>query len=107
MVNVGSVRLKGLGGEPGGNGKRHSRAVRRVPVLNAANVLTVGRIVLIPALVVFTIISEMTAPGWRVAAAVVFGIASTTHVVDGYIARRFELVTSFGKVADPIAEKAL
>ena len=89
MVNVGSVRLK------------------KVPVLNAANVLTVVRIVLIPVFVIFTVISEMTSPGWRVAAAVAFGIASATDFVDGYIARRFELVTSFGKVADPIADKAL
>jgi CDP-diacylglycerol--glycerol-3-phosphate 3-phosphatidyltransferase len=89
MVNVGSVRLK------------------KVPVLNAANVLTVVRIVLIPVFVVFVIISEMIHPGWRIAAAVAFGIASATDFVDGYVARRFELVTSFGKVADPIADKAL
>jgi len=76
-------------------------------VLNAANVLTVVRIVLIPVFVIFTVISEMTSPGWRVAAAVAFGIASATDFVDGYIARRFELVTSCGKVADPIADKAL
>ncbi len=104
---MGSVRLKGPGDGRGGNGKRRPRAVKRVPVLNAANALTVVRIVLIPVFVAFVIISQMTLPGWRLAAAVVFGIASTTDFVDGYIARRFELVTSFGKVADPIADKAL
>ena len=49
----------------------------------------------------------MTDAGWRIAACVVFCVASATDFVDGWIARRFELVTSFGKVADPIADKAL
>ena len=49
----------------------------------------------------------MTAPGWRIAACLTFGVASATDFVDGWIARRCELVTSFGKVADPIADKAL
>ncbi len=79
----------------------------KVPVLNAANVLTVLRIVLVPVFVIFVIISGMTDPGWRIAAAFAFGIASLTDFVDGWIARRFGLVTSFGKVADPIADKAL
>jgi len=78
-----------------------------VPVLNAANVLTVARIALIPLFVVFVIASGMTDPGWRIAAALTFGVASITDFVDGWIARRFGLVTSFGKVADPIADKAL
>ena len=49
----------------------------------------------------------MTRPGWRMAACFAFGVASFTDLVDGWIARRFGLVTSFGKVADPIADKAL
>jgi CDP-diacylglycerol--glycerol-3-phosphate 3-phosphatidyltransferase len=81
--------------------------LKKVPVVNAANALTIVRIVLIPVFVALVIISEMTSPGWRIGAAVAFGIASATDFVDGYIARRFELVTSFGKVADPIADKAL
>jgi CDP-diacylglycerol---glycerol-3-phosphate 3-phosphatidyltransferase len=81
--------------------------VRQVPVLNAANVLTVVRIVLVPVFVLLVIISGMTDPWWRFAAAVAFGVASITDFVDGWIARRYGLVTSFGKVADPIADKAL
>ena len=81
--------------------------LRQVPVLNAANVLTVVRIVLVPVFVVLLVISEMTDPWWRFAAAFAFGVASITDFVDGWIARRYGLVTSFGKVADPIADKAL
>lgn len=78
-----------------------------MPVLNAANALTVARIALVPLFVVFVIASDMTDRWWRIAAALTFGVASITDFVDGWIARRFGLVTSFGKVADPIADKAL
>src|SRR5687767_2723176 len=81
--------------------------LRQVPLVNAANILTVVRIVLVPVFVLLVVFSGMTDPGWRIAAAVAFGIASITDFVDGWIARRFDLVTSFGKVADPIADKAL
>jgi CDP-diacylglycerol--glycerol-3-phosphate 3-phosphatidyltransferase len=79
----------------------------RVPVLNAANALTVTRIVLVPVFVVFVLISGMTDMRWRLAAAVAFFVASLTDYVDGWIARSRNLVTSFGKIADPIADKAL
>lgn len=81
--------------------------LRQVPVLNAANVLTVVRIVLVPVFVLLVIISGMTDPWWRFFAGVAFGVASVTDFVDGWIARRYSMVTSFGKVADPIADKAL
>jgi CDP-diacylglycerol--glycerol-3-phosphate 3-phosphatidyltransferase len=81
--------------------------LRQVPVVNAANVLTVVRIVLVPVFVLLVIISGMTDPWWRFAAGVAFSVASITDFVDGWIARRYGLVTSFGKVADPIADKAL
>ncbi len=45
--------------------------------------------------------------GWRVAAWAVFAVASVTDRLDGEIARRRNLVTEFGKLADPIADKAL
>ena len=82
-------------------------ATGRVPVVSIANALTVLRIVLIPVFVAFTVTSELTRPGWRLLAAVSFMIASLTDFVDGYLARSRGLVTSFGKVADPIADKAL
>jgi CDP-diacylglycerol--glycerol-3-phosphate 3-phosphatidyltransferase len=80
---------------------------RRVPLLNVANALTGLRIVLVPVFVAFTVTSGMTRPGWRIAACVTFSVASLTDFVDGWIARTWDLVTSFGKVADPIADKAL
>jgi CDP-diacylglycerol---glycerol-3-phosphate 3-phosphatidyltransferase len=78
-----------------------------VPVVNAANALTALRLVLVPVFVALVVASQMTHPGWRIAACLTFAIASMTDLVDGWIARRFALVTSFGKVADPIADKAL
>jgi CDP-diacylglycerol--glycerol-3-phosphate 3-phosphatidyltransferase len=81
--------------------------LRRVPLVNVANALTVLRIGLVPLFVIFMIASEMTRPGYRVAAALAFAGAGLTDFADGWIARTFNLVTAFGKVADPIADKAL
>jgi CDP-diacylglycerol--glycerol-3-phosphate 3-phosphatidyltransferase len=81
--------------------------IRPAPVLNLANALTALRIVLVPVFVLITVASQMTHPGLRVAACVIFSVASLTDFVDGWIARAYGLVTSFGKVADPIADKAL
>ncbi|MFC0028272.1 CDP-diacylglycerol--glycerol-3-phosphate 3-phosphatidyltransferase [Micromonospora chaiyaphumensis] len=78
-----------------------------VPLLNAANVLTAVRLVLVPVFAVTVVASAMSHAGWRMAACVIFVVASATDLVDGWIARRFGLVTSLGKVADPIADKAL
>jgi len=78
-----------------------------VPVVNAANALTALRLVLVPVFVGFVVTSAMVQPGWRMAATVAFGVASVTDYVDGWIARHWDLVTAFGKVADPIADKAL
>ena len=78
-----------------------------VPVVNAANVLTALRLVLVPVFIGLVVVSRLELVGWRIATAVVFTVASLTDFVDGWIARRFGLVTSFGKVADPIADKAL
>jgi CDP-diacylglycerol--glycerol-3-phosphate 3-phosphatidyltransferase len=78
-----------------------------VPVLNAANILTVVRIVLVPVFVALTVVSQMTDTRWRILAGVAFSVASMTDYIDGWVARRYNLITSFGKVADPIADKAL
>jgi CDP-diacylglycerol--glycerol-3-phosphate 3-phosphatidyltransferase len=82
-------------------------APRVVSLYNPANLLTAARIVLVPVFLAMVVVSGMTSPGWRVAACLTFCVASATDFVDGWIARRFHLVTSFGKVADPIADKAL
>jgi CDP-diacylglycerol--glycerol-3-phosphate 3-phosphatidyltransferase len=76
-------------------------------LLNVANGLTVLRIVLIPVFVILMVASGMTLPGYRIGAAFAFGIASLTDLADGWIARTLNQVTSFGQVADPIADKAL
>lgn len=76
-------------------------------LVNAANGLTVLRLVLIPVFVAFAVASGLVHPGLRIGACLAFCVASLTDFVDGWIARAYGLVTSFGKVADPIADKAL
>ncbi|WP_017594564.1 CDP-diacylglycerol--glycerol-3-phosphate 3-phosphatidyltransferase [Nocardiopsis potens] len=75
-----------------------------VPVFNIANILTMSRLVMVPLFVVFMFLPE---PGWRYAAFGVFVLAAVTDRIDGELARRRNLVTDFGKLADPIADKAL
>ncbi len=80
---------------------------RRVSTWNVANGLTTLRILLIPVFVLTLFHGDGQQPGWRVMATVVFAVASITDRFDGEIARRRGLVTEFGKLADPIADKAL
>jgi CDP-diacylglycerol--glycerol-3-phosphate 3-phosphatidyltransferase len=72
--------------------------------LNAPNVLTLLRILLVPVLVVALL--EET-PDGDVIAAAVFALAALTDGLDGYIARRRKQVTTFGKLMDPLADKLL
>jgi CDP-diacylglycerol--glycerol-3-phosphate 3-phosphatidyltransferase len=76
-------------------------------VVNAANVVTAARLVLVPVFVAAVALSGMDHAGWQVVACAVFLVASLTDFVDGWIARRYGLVTAFGKVADPLVDKAL
>jgi CDP-diacylglycerol--glycerol-3-phosphate 3-phosphatidyltransferase len=78
-----------------------------VSVLNLANALTMLRLALVPAVAALALTGGGHQADWRVAAAVGFGAASITDRLDGEVARRRGLVTSFGKLADPIADKAL
>ncbi len=75
-----------------------------VGLLNIANWLTVVRIVLVP-LVVIGLAAGGTA--WRMVALAAFLVASLTDLLDGRLARSRGLVTDFGKIADPVADKAL
>jgi CDP-diacylglycerol--glycerol-3-phosphate 3-phosphatidyltransferase len=87
--------------------KSTSPAAGAPRLLTAANALTALRIVLVPVFVVLMVASGMTAPGYRLAAALAFVVASLTDFVDGFLARAMNQVTPFGQVADPIADKAL
>lgn len=73
-------------------------------LVNLANALTVVRLLLVPVFVAFLV---QDAWGWRVAAFFAFALASFTDLLDGRIARSRGLITDFGKIADPIADKAL
>jgi CDP-diacylglycerol---glycerol-3-phosphate 3-phosphatidyltransferase len=72
--------------------------------LNLPNVLTLSRIAFVPLLVVL-LLGEDAGP--IPAAAAVFGVAALTDAADGHIARSRDLVTTFGRIADPLADKLL
>src|SRR5713101_8436241 len=91
-------------GTAGEDGQGGAGAVHPPGLVNIANALTLLRLTLVPVFVVFLLAGS---PGWRTAAFVAFGVASMTDVLDGELARRRSLITDFGKIADPIADKAL
>lgn len=70
------------------------------------NALTVLRLVLVPVFVVLLFVQPANL-AWRAGATVVFGVAILTDLFDGRLARRYGLVSDFGKIWDPIADKAL
>lgn len=74
---------------------------------NVPNALTTSRIVLVPVFVVLLLAEDGASTSMRIWAALVFVIAVATDWLDGDLARRHGLVTNFGKIADPIADKAL
>ena len=78
-----------------------------VHIANVANALTMLRLLLVPVFAVLLFRDDGMRVGWRIAACVVFAGASLTDRVDGDLARRLGVVTEFGKLADPIADKAL
>jgi len=90
-------------GLPGG-GAGPAAAAPRPGIVNVANALTVLRLVMVPFFVLFLVTGGT---GWRVAAFALFIIASATDLLDGRLARQRGLITDFGKIADPVADKAL
>ncbi len=81
--------------------------VAQVSAWNIANMLTALRLVLVPVFLVALYAEGGHDDGWRWAAWGVFAVAAITDTIDGRVARRRGLVTDFGKIADPIADKAL
>ena len=74
---------------------------------NIANALTVFRLLLVPVFLVVLFHGSGHDTGWRIVAWAVFAVASITDRIDGDLARKRGLVTEFGKLVDPIADKAL
>jgi len=85
----------------------HRTEAGHVPLWNIANILTIFRIVLVPVFVAVLFIDGGHDTWWRVAAWAVFAVAAITDRYDGRLARERGLVTDFGKLMDPIADKAL
>jgi CDP-diacylglycerol---glycerol-3-phosphate 3-phosphatidyltransferase len=78
-----------------------------VSIWNVANLLTFIRLLLVPVFGALLLHHNGTQQSWRIAATVVFVVASLTDRVDGELARRRGLITDLGKIVDPIADKAL
>ncbi|KNE79978.1 MULTISPECIES: CDP-diacylglycerol--glycerol-3-phosphate 3-phosphatidyltransferase [Streptomyces] len=101
----------------GGQGRAQARTgvaagatavvVRQAGLWNIANVLTMVRLLLVPGFVLLLLHNGGYDPVWRSFAWAAFAIAMITDLFDGQLARRYNLVTDFGKIADPIADKAI
>lgn len=76
----------------------------KIPVVNLPNALTMARLVLVPIFVILAL-QNACAPRW--AAFVVFALAAITDRFDGQLARSWNQITDFGRIVDPIADKAL
>ncbi|MDR2869475.1 MAG: CDP-diacylglycerol--glycerol-3-phosphate 3-phosphatidyltransferase, partial [Deferribacteraceae bacterium] len=74
-------------------------------MMNVPNLLTIARLVMIPAYMYFMYRSGT--PYANQLACFFFVLASVTDFLDGYIARKYKLITNFGKVMDPIADKIM
>ena len=75
--------------------------------MNLPNKLTVLRMIMIPffmAIIIFPVLGGFWS---RIAAAVIFGLTALTDMLDGKIARKYGLITNFGKFLDPLADKFL
>ncbi|MET9373452.1 CDP-diacylglycerol--glycerol-3-phosphate 3-phosphatidyltransferase [Streptomyces sp. NPDC002992] len=94
-------------GRPTPGGKLGTAAVNQAGLWNIANILTMIRLVLVPGFVVLLLQDGGHDPAWRAWAWAAFAVAMITDVFDGHLARAYNLVTDFGKIADPIADKAI
>ncbi|MEU5520672.1 CDP-diacylglycerol--glycerol-3-phosphate 3-phosphatidyltransferase [Streptomyces sp. NPDC093250] len=97
----------GDGTKPPRGAKIAAAAVNQASVWNIANLLTMLRLLLVPAFVMLMLANGGHDPAWRSFAWAAFAIAMITDLFDGHLARAYNLVTDFGKIADPIADKAI
>ncbi|WP_416967852.1 CDP-diacylglycerol--glycerol-3-phosphate 3-phosphatidyltransferase [Streptomyces sp. 4F14] len=110
VVGVGSP-VVGAGSHEGARAPRGAKivaaAVNQASVWNVANLLTMLRLILVPGFVALMLADGGYDPAWRSLAWAAFAVAMITDLFDGHIARTYDLVTDFGKIADPIADKAI
>ena len=87
------------------------RIVRRgdgpASTANIANIITVVRILMAPLFFVLLLVDDGEMGSLRIWAAVIFVVAILTDSLDGFLARRQNLVSDFGKIVDPLADKVL
>ncbi|MFJ1605126.1 CDP-diacylglycerol--glycerol-3-phosphate 3-phosphatidyltransferase [Streptomyces sp. NPDC088253] len=95
------------GSKPARGGKLGAVAVNQASLWNIANILTMIRLVLVPGFVALMLADGGYDPAWRAWAWAAFAVAMITDIFDGHLARTYDLVTDFGKIADPIADKAI
>lgn len=80
-------------------------AVTQEQWLNAPNIITISRLVL--SVVLFALISLWQGDSCGIAAAILFVIAVLTDALDGYLARKYNLITQLGRILDPFADKII
>ncbi|WP_225987325.1 CDP-diacylglycerol--glycerol-3-phosphate 3-phosphatidyltransferase [Streptomyces spectabilis] len=95
------------GAKPVRGGKLGAAAMDQASLWNVANLLTMIRLLLVPGFVMLLLANGGYDPAWRSFAWAAFAIAMITDLFDGHLARTYNLVTDFGKIADPIADKAI
>lgn len=78
-----------------------------VRVANVANLLTTVRLILVPVFLFALFAGGGHETRWRIVAFGIFALAMVTDRFDGALARNYGMITEFGKLADPIADKAL
>ncbi|MEU5688405.1 CDP-diacylglycerol--glycerol-3-phosphate 3-phosphatidyltransferase [Streptomyces venezuelae] len=93
--------------KPVRGGKLGAAAVNQASLWNVANLLTMVRLLLVPGFVMLLLGNGGYDPAWRSFAWAAFAVAMITDLFDGHLARTYNLVTDFGKIADPIADKAI
>jgi CDP-diacylglycerol--glycerol-3-phosphate 3-phosphatidyltransferase len=81
--------------------------ISAVSALNVPNLLTTVRIIVVPILAWLLFKESAETDANRIIAGTIFIVAALTDIADGTIARRWNLITNFGKIFDPIADKAL
>ncbi|MET7482084.1 CDP-diacylglycerol--glycerol-3-phosphate 3-phosphatidyltransferase [Streptomyces sp. NPDC005538] len=107
-ASSGVVESGGPGGpKPARGAKVVAAAVNQASVWNIANLLTMLRLLLVPGFVALMLADGGYDPAMRSFAWAAFAVAMITDLFDGHLARAYDLVTDFGKIADPIADKAI